>query len=797
MSDSRNENSDYVRFVLQYENETTLILSKSPEGWDDDALEIVRNTKYHGITTQFTGGLKFTKDAKDYINSSYAKGGINGNMYLVKYTLRKNVVYNVLSFSSNNVPDIAWEERYRGVGDFKTLKEKDNKVELNFKSDQLEDVIKSHESDNFELNRKESIGYTGFNLDGDLSFFGQQKMTIKGRDISAKGKSINLNTSEEGILRPDNSVGNGHTWREFSIPTQFVTKGFDRHVEVNYMYYDYSDFLGMQSIFFYNDSLNRLLYARTTLKVTVSNLSLSFLDDTFPFELSEQNLHLVAQRWEFDESSSKYIKDGSWVLNQTSFDMTQPIDFYKEINLTALEENDYKTAWSLNFVMTRPNGASYGSDDFKIRYTLPSNGFKTEVNNIDYYQDYGTTYRFSHLNDIGSRLLEIMTGEKRKFYSKFLGRNIDGYPSPASGAVPIYQDYEYANTGEAGNTGVIHGLALRNFTKNNLLYKSITTSFKDYIKSLQSIFNIGLGTESSRYGQRVRLEKLEYFYQDSVSVTLPNQVTDVSRLVNAKMFISSVKIGATKGGEYKLGTGLDEPNIKAEYILPLMKTDLKYEKTTKYRSDDVGMEELRRQIWWLNEQEDANGDDNIWMLDLKDYTILDNEVIYEQLDWQDALAQVPTGIDNPDSYRSWRFTPKRCFMRHEWVLRAGMEHSVYMNNKVSLTSKNANINLSTQYIGESAAVSEKDAVIVGDMERPRLLPEIIKFTHPINDTLLDLILGKTTVSIGGENEEVPNWYFQFQWINEKGEKERGYLKSFKPKKDEFEFYKANEKRIFN
>ena len=83
------------------------------------------------------------------------------------------------------------------------------------------------------------------------------------------------------------------------------------------------------------------------------------------------------------------------------------------------------------------------------------------------------------------------------------------------------------------------------------------------------------------------------------------------------------------------------------------------------------------------------------------------------------------------------------------------------------------------------------------MERARLLPETIKFTHPIDDNLLNLILGKKRVFIGGEMEDVPNWYFKFEWTNEKGKLETGYLKSFKPKNDEFEFYKANEKIIFN
>ena len=794
MSDSRNENSDYVRFVLQYENQETLVLDKSPGGWDEDSLEIVRNTKYHGITTQFTNALKFTRESKDFINSSYEKGGLNTNMYLIKYTLRENKVYNTSQYTSNT-NDIAWEEMYRGLADFNTLKEKDGIVEINFKSDELEDVLKSHESEDFELNRKESIGYSGFNLEGDLSFFGQQEMTIKGRDISANGKSFNLNSSEEALLYPNDTNGSRYD-RRWSIPTQFVTKGFKRHVEINDVVYDFSDKLGVQSTFFYNDSLDRLLFATTTLKITLDNLQFDFLDNSFPYALSDQNLYLIVQRWKFDESSNSYIKDGAYNVNNTSYAMQSPINDYKEINLTALDENDYKTAWSLQFVMTRKDNNTYGGAVPLLRYQLPANGYKIELENIDYYQDYGTKYRFSHLNDIGSRLLEIMTGQKQKFYSKFLGRNIDNYPTPVTGVTPIYQDYNYKVTGEAGNTGVIHGFALRNFNESNLLYKSITTSFKDYIKSLQSIFNVGLGIESSQYGQRVRVEELKYFYQDSVSVKLPNQITNVSRVIEPKMFVSSATIGATKGGDYELGIGLDEPNIKAKYTLPLMKTDNKYDKESKYRSDDIGMEESRRKLWWLNEQEDSSGDNNLWLLDLKTPS-LDNNYIYEQLDWQDVLAQAPTGISNPDSYRSWRFTPKRCLKRHEWVLRAGLEHDIYMSQKLSLASSNSNVNLSTQYIGESQPVSEKEPIIVRNMERARLLPETIKFTHPIDDNLLNLILGKKRVFIGGEMEDVPNWYFKFEWTNEKGKLETGYLKSFKPKNDEFEFYKANEKIIFN
>ena len=794
MSDSRNENSDYVRFVLQYESENSLVLDKSPEGWDEDALEIVRNTKYHGITTQFTNGLKFIKDAKDFINDAYSKGGLNGNMYLIKYTLRKNAVYDTSSFSSDSVPDIAWEERYRGLADFKTKKEKDGKVELNFNSDELEDIIKSHESDDFELDRKESIGYTGLNFDGDLSAFNQQNMLIKGRNISASGEA-------RGVAMPSGTPESGSADKDsfiLTIPTEFVTKGFDRHVEVTSPTWDINNPLSLQENFIYNDSeiqilSNAILRFEIDIKATVRLLSPPQGTNIPKVKLGLFHASFINLQGGFysyqghpDAPIASFTLDDNFPYNTEG-------EYIGTIDIPSpgfSDETNYLTGWYIGFQFTETNGIGLFTPGWQF------STYNIKITETTVYNSMNETYKFSHLNDIGSRLLEIMTGKSHKFYSKFLGRDKSNFPSPSTGVSPLYQDYDYVETGEAGDVAVIHGLALRRFEDVNKLYKSITTSFKNYVKVLQSTFNVGLGVESSKYGQRVRIEKLEYFYRDDIAVKLPYQVSNTSRQTEPKMFLSSATLGADKGGEYELGIGLDEPNIKTKYVLPLQKTDNKYEKTSKYRSDDIGMEQLRRRPYWLNETEDRTGDEHIWLLDLTGID-LESDGVFHQLDWQDVLASQPTGILNPDSYRSWRFTPKRCLMRHEWVLRAGMEHNVYMNNKVSIASTNANVNLSTQYAEESVPVAESEPIIVRNMERPRLLPEIIKFTHPIDDDLYDLILGKTTVRIGGEDEQVPNWYFKFQWINEEGEFETGYLKSFKPKKNEFEFYKANEKLIFN
>ena len=108
----------------------------------------------------------------------------------------------------------------------------------------------------------------------------------------------------------------------------------------------------------------------------------------------------------------------------------------------------------------------------------------------------------------------------------------------------------------------------------------------------------------------------------------------------------------------------------------------------------------------------------------------------------------------------------------------------------------ANINLVTQMYNEPLRIIEKQPERTSSLERPRVLPEIIKFKHPSSPELRNLIFGTTAVEVEGVVENLPNWYFKFQWVNENEEVETGYLRSYKEKSDEFEFIKANENIIF-
>lgn len=758
-------NSNYIVFVLQREEISTLELTEEPEGWNEDDLKLVRNTKYHGIVTQFTGGLKFRKAAAAYIQETYSDEGLNGNLYLIKYQLKNNASYVI----GDTFDKIKFTERYRGLADFNTLKSKDGAVEINFNSDQLEQLIKAHEGDDLGIERITDI-------DGDsISDIPLNHAILEGRDLNGQGEHVNFSTTEAG------SQAFNIDRNKVVIPTQFITKGFDRHIEVTDALFDEDNSKGWQSAFFYDDIedvvqvISKLeINADFSLRLTVEH-DVGFVPKIAPYLAI------------FNFNGNGYDEVTTYPIGTTLYDNGELITFNGLIHSFGYEiPNTW--AMAIQFEVTNFSSNQNGGL-FKFVYQV--NKYNITVIESTKFDSDGRIYKFAFVNQVASRIMEILSGDRFKFYSKDFGRDI---LSPASGHPTQYYDYDYAQDGKWGNIGLIHGFDVRTFSTSNPLYKSLTTSLKDLISSLQATFNIGVGVENSDRGQRLRFEHLEHYYRSDIVVKLPSQVSDVEREVEPNMFYSACEFGSIKGGDYENGLGLDEPNINSKFITPIRKTDKKYIKLSKVRSDETGMELLRRQPEYLDKTADRSGDDHIWYLDLK----VNTDGLYEQLEWQDALESEPTGIFSPETYHNWRFTPKRSMLRHGFPLRTGIEQAKHVGTGSSSalipTSSNSNVNLVQHPIGENEVI-ESAPQAASSLDRSPILPEKIKFTHPVNDELLDLIIGTTSVEINGEAEDVPNWYFKFQWINENEEFETGFLVSLSPTKGQFEFYKANENLI--
>jgi len=375
----------------------------------------------------------------------------------------------------------------------------------------------------------------------------------------------------------------------------------------------------------------------------------------------------------------------------------------------------------------------------------------------------------------------ILTSEKGRVFSKMFGRTEIGY----------------AQTDELGGLiGMVSGFWIRQFTEDNPLYKSMTISLDKLLSSLQAVFNVGIGVHSYDNVEKLRVEDLRFFYQNDVSIKL-GQVGKVKRKTVKEDYFSGIETGYKLGGDYENELGLDEPNSKVSRTTPLNNTSKKYNAVSDVRSDETQMELLRRKPMTNAPKEDTTQDLHNWFLDLKKVVGVDvPSNYYTQNDWDDRLEQLPTGISYPENFRAFIFTPLRILLRHAWVFRTGMEQLITMSKKIKYASSKANVNLGMRFIGEVTPLTENQDLIIGDLDRSRILPEEISFTYPIDTDLLRKINGTTKKIYKGSLEEIPNYYFKFEWINENNEVERGYVTNIKPKSDEFTMIKVNDNLIF-
>ena len=370
----------------------------------------------------------------------------------------------------------------------------------------------------------------------------------------------------------------------------------------------------------------------------------------------------------------------------------------------------------------------------------------------------------------------ILTGFNNKFPSSWLGRKERGYSQDGFGAL----------------IGFVSGLWMRNFKENTDNYKSPKLSLKDGLESISNCFNLGYGVETINNVEKLVLEDISYFYREEIVGSFTSQTNNYKFNIDPKSLYSRLEFGYEKGSESEQQMGLDEPNIKSQYITPLSNSSNKFIKFSKIRADEYKLESLRRKPQEFYPNESLSGDEDNWFLDLK----RSNEVgvEFEQVQWEDRLEEEPTGIHSPDTFRSMLFTPRAILFRMASNFKSGIY--IFKDKFINFISSSSNRNLSMRFIGESQAYKESDNFLISELSRPIFKSEIVEFTHPWSDDIEDLIFGKTEVIINNQKRLVPNYFFKMEFKDDKGEIKRGYyLKHEFEDNPTFTFQLANEEII--
>ncbi|MDA8763058.1 hypothetical protein N9M92_02400 [Flavobacteriaceae bacterium] len=119
------------------------MIIEEPIGWKEDQKEFARHNKYHGIMVKFSAGLTFIEKGAEFIKTIYDVYGVNAELRIIKE--ERHPITNV------------WEAQYSGYLDFRSYKWYNLKTEIKINWEQLQSLIKSGISDEFEVDRKNIV----------------------------------------------------------------------------------------------------------------------------------------------------------------------------------------------------------------------------------------------------------------------------------------------------------------------------------------------------------------------------------------------------------------------------------------------------------------------------------------------------------------------------------------------------------------------------------------------------------------------------------------------------------------
>jgi len=754
--------NDRVKYTLEYRPYGSEVI-QDPENWDNDDKEIARNKEYHGIFTNFSNALNFVGNGADFILMVDKLYGVNAAIRLTKDT-------------KNPQTDL-WERAYEGYLDLSTLDKENGKVKCKFNAGGLEQLLKSRESEAVEIERLTT-------MDGSpMEPLRIDTVHLAGRQIllnSMFDVQETDNTANVYLSAGDNSGGTDKA-QSVGVPLNLYSKSHEEAQSI------LPQTTGGESqgttgiMFFAVSAVPRTLHIKLNVSFTSNIYEKDDINHAFWGLFIGKygggtSYGLISRQTLFhsDNIGGWGQLGGQAYANPFTGANSNPprdwaVEWEGDIFINAGE------SLSLEFYGKANLGSTFHDGHFAVQALNIDASLKITENS--FYE--ASQSKFILAYELGNRLIEIMTGNKAALRSAFLGRRDLGYPQDGKGAL----------------NGFTHGFWVRGFdrlpasTEEEInSFKQLTTSWKDFITSMQAVWNVGLGIERLGYLEKIVIEDMSYFYSPQVTIRLPNQVSKVKETVATEYYYSGLEFGYVKGGEYSEAMGLDEYNGKSTFTTIINRLKNTYSRLSVYRADSYGKEFARRKQKTNYPTEDTSYDNDIFIMDLKrntgDPATPGAQFIFEERKWQDDFAQAPTGTYSPETATNLRLSPFNNLLRHGWVVAAGL--TKYLSDFIRYGSSTANSALKTKLIGGNE-YAENGNIVNSELAPARYIPVYKEFTHQVDTELMQQIEGSTMVN----GRKIPNTNGLIEFINEDNETERGYLINLKPNEGKFKLLISN------
>ena len=735
---------DRVKYELECKKLGNSIIITEPIGWNNDDKEFARNAEYDGIVSKFSNSLKFISNGADYINLAYELYDVMAEIKLTKFERHPRTD--------------KWVRSYWGYLDLMTRKIENNQLLVKFNSGGLQEDIKAREDESVELTRRNTID--GSDLDPIL----ENEVYLAGRRIFLKSKWEVKPLENKAFLTVYSNDGNTRSETQ-GIPISLTSQS---HEQAQYILPDSRGGENVGStgmMFLANFDRTRELNIKGTgfsfkPRITESNWQWAFFKVCLTVYKNGIDYNLKSRTDIFHAGENSSTMPNLWDINNKTItipDFNIPI-VVNEGDSVALEffiKADLK-----NYIASR---ARYYVEVKEIKGTL----YAEEDSHFD-----ASTAKCYLAHDLLNQLSTICANKKKVFYSDYFGRKDLGYPEDGPGAY----------------VGMTHGFAVRGFTKLPIpdpdkgienLYKPMTTSLRDAFSSLKSVLNVGVGIEEINGKERIRVEESSFFYNNNITIKLPNQVKKLTRTTATDYYWPSIELGYENGGFNEEAQGLDEPNGKSNFTTIINKGKNVYSQLSKYIGGSYPLEFTRRKPLSLFPSTDTKYDTDVFLLDLKP-----GNNILEQRKWRDDLEKPPTGIFSPETATNLRFSPFNMLLRHGWVIASSL--TKFATEKIRYGSSTANSQMKTQLIGGNEYAENGD-IINDELTRARFVAEWIEFEHECSFDIMQMVQGTTKIN----GKVIQNFYGTIQFINEKNQIEKGFLFNLKPNEGKWKLLKSN------
>lgn len=735
-----------------------LLSISKPVGWNEDNQVFKRSSDTHGIFTSLSNNLSFTKGSKllkggyDYLKEAFEEDSVDAKVIL----------------KAEDFVNGEWIVSYLGYFDFSTYSRTKFLISIKFNEAGIYRDIKARYSEDIEIGRIET-------MDGGVI------PPIKERDVHITGRNIVFSNTAHltlgaGIQEPLDIQGSaGHSYLTvgpeatrviinstrgtIAIPMTMVNE-VSGNIQTIYEYPinqgSFPNFAsGTTATCFYADAPNA-----KTLSVDIDLVIRIVQYSSIP-----AYRRLVMIRY---KNGVEYDFDGFVIdTGYQNFSIGEIIT-YQATNMQIPVEPGDSLCWAIEFKNTLPAGSPPPGTPYLIyvKYDI----FKADLSIIDvtYYPE--TDCKVVLPFEMLSNMLHVTANKPNLLYSKALGRTEIGY----------------TEDGEAAWTGVTNGFKVRQFTD-----KKIVTSISDFMKSFNSVWQLGAGIERFGNKEYFRVEHVSHFYQDFVVLKL-GVVSKIERTPRNDYIYSSIETGFQKPNEeslYEEAQGLDEFNLATTYTTPITAVTNKLDLRAPYRADGYGMEFARRKPVTEFYDTDTRYDEDVMIMDLKK---IEHGQPLVHRSWEDDFVVPPnfnkftTGINSPETAVNLRFSPASLLLKAGYWITPCLAHNQQSVLRYSVGTGNSE--LKKVSLDDDYEIKENKNVNFLDLDRGFFKVEKIVFEYKVTREMLENLKGYRIIN----GDRIMNYYGLVEFINEDGYFEYGYLISLEPKGNgKFELLSAN------